>query len=158
MTVKVNPPPSLKIPPSIIKDIEQRQFFEQMRTIMFQMWNRTGGNNDFVSNNEQDNTALASRVSRNSVKINSLEKESFDVETITADFITSRNQILICRNTTPITVTLDPNAINEDHIHIKRRGEPITVIGLVDGITPVIINIDNYSLHVVYDGVDWSQI
>lgn len=45
---KVNPPPQLKIPPAFLKDRETREFVKQQNTILFQLWHRTGGNEDFV--------------------------------------------------------------------------------------------------------------
>ena len=47
---KVNPPPQLRIPPQFLKDKETRKFFEQQNQILFQLFTRTGGSVDFVSN------------------------------------------------------------------------------------------------------------
>jgi len=49
MAVLVNPPPALRIPASFLKNPEERSFFEQQRTILFQLWQRTGGSLDIVS-------------------------------------------------------------------------------------------------------------
>ena len=46
MANKVNPPPTLRIPRAFIADPEVRAFIEQQNTIIFQLWNKTGGNND----------------------------------------------------------------------------------------------------------------
>lgn len=46
---KVNPPPMLRIPKAFLSDPAVRAFVEQQNTIMFQLWERTGGNNDFIS-------------------------------------------------------------------------------------------------------------
>ena len=48
MAVQVNPPPTLRIPRSFISDPEVRAFIEQQNTIIFQLWNRTGGDTDEV--------------------------------------------------------------------------------------------------------------
>ena len=45
----VNPPPFLKIPPEFLKDRVTRAFFEQQNTVIFQLWNKLGGNNDPVA-------------------------------------------------------------------------------------------------------------
>tara|TARA_R110000764_G_scaffold235705_1_gene330377 strand:- start:33 stop:326 length:294 start_codon:yes stop_codon:yes gene_type:complete len=42
----VNPPPFLKIPPEFLKDRVTRAFFEQQNTIIFQLWQKLGGNTD----------------------------------------------------------------------------------------------------------------
>ena len=42
----VNPPPFLKIPPEFLKDRITRAFFEQQNIIIFQLWQKLGGNTD----------------------------------------------------------------------------------------------------------------
>lgn len=158
MSVKVNPPPQVRIPDQFIKDPEIRQFFEQQRQILFQLWKRTGGSEDSVDESEQELTSVGSRVARNAVKINALEKAGFDVEIITSDYTTTRNQIIICNNTGNITVTLDVNAVEEDQVHIKRSGGQVTVVGGIDGKSLIVINVKYYSAHLVFNGTDWSQI
>jgi hypothetical protein len=46
---KVNPPPAIRIPQKINQDPELRAYFEQIGTILFQLWTRTGGGNDNIS-------------------------------------------------------------------------------------------------------------
>ena len=53
MSVKVNPPPALRIPEKFFNDPDTRAFFEQQKEILFQLWNRTGGSIDLVSQLEQ---------------------------------------------------------------------------------------------------------
>lgn len=103
-------------------------------------------------------TSSASRISRNAVNINSIELKEFEIVNTTVGLTTNRNQILICKNTNPIDIELDPQAIDGDEVHIKRRNTKITVLGIVDGVTNKVINIKNYSMHVVFDGLDWSEI
>jgi len=50
MATNVNPPPFLKIPKAFLQDREIRAFVEQQNTIMFQLWQKLGGNNDPISN------------------------------------------------------------------------------------------------------------
>lgn len=158
MSIKVNPPPQLRIPNKFFNDPDLRNFFEQQQIILFQIWNRTGGGTDAIDAAEQELTSTGSRVARNAAKINALEKIGFDIEIITADFTTSRNQVIICNNTSLITVTLDPNALEEDDIHIKRAGGPVNVSGSVDGKSLTRIDVKYYSIHIVFNGVSWSQI
>lgn len=154
----VNPPPQLRIPDKFFNDQELRSFFERQQRIIWQLWLRTGGNEDFVDDSQQDITSTGSRVARNAAKINALEKAGFDIEIITADFTTSRNQIIICNNTSKINVTLDTNAIEEDQVHIKRTDGAIDVIGNIDGKSLKRINIKYYSMHLVFNGSSWNEI
>jgi hypothetical protein len=155
---QVNPPPQLNIPPNLLKDRETRDYLRQIETILFQLYNRTGGASDIIEDNQQDITSTSSRVSRNAARINSLELKEFEIVSTTTNLTAEEFQIIICKNTLPITITLDPQAIENDEVHIKRRGESIIVTGSIDGFTNKTINVLNYSMHLVFDGADWSEI
>ncbi len=154
----VNPPPQLKVPLVIQKDPQWLAYERQRDTILFQLWQRTGGNNDVIDESQQNITSTSSRVSRNAARINSIELKEFEITTTTTDLTTEEFQIVICKNTTPINVTLSPSAIENDEVHIKRRGGTVNVIGSIDGFTDKVINVINYSMHLVFDGTDWSEI
>ena len=158
MAIKVNPPPGLRIPQEFFKDGETREYFSQLNTIIFQLYNRTGGTDDSIDDSQQNITSSSSRVSRNAARINSLELKEFEIISTTTDITAEEFQIIICKNTSSINVTLDTQAIENDEIHIKRRGGSINVIGPIDGFTNRTINVKNYSMHLVYDGTDWSEI
>jgi hypothetical protein len=49
MANQVNPPPFLRIPTDFIQDREKRAFFEQNNTILLQLYNKLGGNNDPIA-------------------------------------------------------------------------------------------------------------
>lgn len=119
---------------------------------------QTNDSSENIESTEETLTSTGSRVSRNAARINSLELKEFEILQVTAGVTTEENQILICKNTVPIDVTLDTQAIEEDEVHIKRRGSIINVIGLIDGFTNRTINVKNYSMHLVFDGTDWSEI
>lgn len=156
---EVNPPPQIILPKALSDmGMEVITFFQQQNRFDLQLWTRTGGASDEIDNSAQTLTSTGSRVSLNSAKINALEKIAFDIEIITADFTTNRNQIVICNNTSSIEVTLDPDAIEEDTVHIKRTNAVVDVIGTIDGKTNKRINVKFFSLHLVFNGIDWSQI
>lgn len=111
-----------------------------------------------IDNTQKDVTGSSSRVSRNAARINSLELKLFELINTTTSLTTNRNQIIICKNTSSINITLDLNAIEGDELHIKRRNAVIEVIGTIDGLTNLTINILNFSLHLVFDGTGWNQI
>ena len=111
-----------------------------------------------VENTEQELTSTGSRVSRNAARINSIELKEFEIVNTTTSITTAEFQIIICKNTLPINVTLNPQAVENDEVHIKRRGESIEVIGSIDGFTNKTINVLNYSMHLIFDGTDWSEI
>jgi len=159
MGVKVNRPPEIELPPELKElGIGVINFFEELSRYNLQMFTRTGGATDLIDDTEQALTSTHSRVSRNAAKINALEKVDFDIAIIDSDFTTSRNQIIICQNTVSINVTLDPQAVAEDTVHIKRTNAVVNIIGLVDGKTNLTINVNLFSAHLVFNGTDWSMI
>ena len=158
MATQVNPPPQLKLPQAVLKDPQWAAYERQRDTILFQLWQRMGGDTDIIEDNQQNITSSSSRVSRNAARINSLELKEFEIVKATADVTAKEYQIIICKNVMPITVTLDPQAVEDDEVHIKRRGGSIDVIGSIDGFTNKTINVLNYSMHLIYDGTDWSEI
>ena len=154
----VNPPPALKMPRIILEDREWRDYERDRDTILFQLWQRTGGNTDEVEESKNNITSSSSRVSRNAARINSLELRQFEIVNTISDLTTRDYQVIICKNTVPISITLDPQAVEDDEVHIKRRGVSIEVIGSIDGLTNKTINLLNYSMHLIFDGTDWSEI
>jgi hypothetical protein len=154
----VNPPPQLRMPVEFSSNARVRSYLDNINTILFQLWQRTGGGDDAIENQEQTLTSTGSRVSRNAAKINSLELKEFEIVQTTTSLTTQEFQIIICKNTDPIDITLNPEAVENDEVHIKRREGKINVIGSIDGAQNKVINIKNYSMHLVFDGADWSEI
>jgi len=111
-----------------------------------------------IDDSKQDITSLSSRVSRNATRINALELKEFELVNTTTSLTTLRNQIIICKNTGSINITLDAKALEGDEVHIKRSSDVVEVIGQVDGLTNLTINVPLFSLHLVFNGTDWSQI
>jgi hypothetical protein len=49
MTVRVNPPPFLRLPPEFLKDKQTKAFIEQQNQIIFQLYQKLGGNTDPIA-------------------------------------------------------------------------------------------------------------
>lgn len=150
---------------TIITPQRQEDFFKENGepTLRFIRWielvtNTTNTVVVDVDDSKQNITSSSSRVSRNAARINSLELKEFELVNTTTALTTFRNQIIICKNGAPINITLDPEAIEGDEVHVKRRDAPVKVTGPIDGLTNKLINIKNFSMHLVFDGIDWSQI
>tara|TARA_R110000823_G_scaffold279880_1_gene398136 strand:- start:483 stop:956 length:474 start_codon:yes stop_codon:yes gene_type:complete len=154
----VNPPPALRMPRIILEDREWRDYERNRDVILFQLWQRTGGNIDQIENSKNNITSTSSRVNRNTARINSLELRQFEIVNTINSLTTKDYQVIICKNTVPISITLDPQAIEADEVHIKRRGVSVEVIGTIDGFTNKTISSLNYSMHLIFDGTDWSEI
>lgn len=82
----VNPPPFLKIPPEFLKDRVVRAFFEQQNTVIFQLWNKLGGNTDPVADlaNSSSN-GNSSQVQWMQKQINGLPEFTIDTSGFTFD-------------------------------------------------------------------------
>ena len=82
----VNPPPFLSIPPAFLKDPLIRAFIEQQNTIIFQLWNKLGGNSDPISDliNSSSN-GFNSQVQWMQQQINGLPEFTIDTSGFTFD-------------------------------------------------------------------------
>jgi len=104
-----------------------------------------------VTKNEEDIVDLQERVV-------ALEYRVFDIVNVTTDITLEEFKVAICKNTTPITVTLKLLPVIGDEIQVKRTDAEVTIIGLIDGDADIVLNVINYSLYLVFNGTDWSTI
>jgi hypothetical protein len=79
----------------------------------------------------------------------------YDVYIVTANHTTAKNEVIICKNTGPITVTLNTSPEISERAIIKRRGVLVTVEGVVDEQTNYILEDYNASLELVYTVNGW---
>lgn len=161
MAVKVNRPPEIQLPEELKKlGLSVINYFEELGRYNLQMFTRTGGSRDFIDDAEQALTSTGSRVSRNAARIDGLEFIRFRIVEVTEDYTASPFEIVICNNVIPITVTLEPNAVDEDQIHVKRKplAAEVTVSGSIDGETERTINVPNWSDFYVFSNLEWAVI
>ena len=113
-----------------------------------------------VENTEQELTSTGSRVSRNAARINSLELKQFELVETTVALTTNPFEIIDCANTAKIDITLDPNAVGKDEVHIARSGATVDIIGMVNGKTNIRLNVKGFSVHLIKQitGSGWLQI
>lgn len=102
--------------------------------------------------------SLTGQTNTSSVDIEVIQAKEFEIINTTESLTSGRFQIIICKNITDISIQLDPDAIENDEVHIKRRLGVVNVLGSIDGFTNKTINVLNYSMHLVFDGDDWSEI
>lgn len=92
MTVNVNPPPQLRIPKAFLADREVREFVNQQNIILFQLWRKTGGNSDPISNIDNKNlSSFNSILQQLNKELKGLPELTCDTTGFTSDltFITS---------------------------------------------------------------------
>ena len=86
MASLVNPPPFLTIPPALLKDRATRAYFEQQNTIIFQLWNKLGGNDDPISDlSNSSSNGFSSQVQWMQKQINGLSEFTVDTTGFTTD-------------------------------------------------------------------------
>ena len=111
-----------------------------------------------VIQNEEDILELQQDVADLTARVEALEYRVFDVIETTINTTIEEFKTLICRNTLPIDVTLKVAPILGDEVNIKRTKGTVNVIGTIDGLTNIKINRVNYSMKLVFNGTDWSEI
>ncbi len=83
---KINPPPRLQTPQQFLSDPISRAYFRQTETILFQLWNKTGGNSDPISDlKNQSSSGFSSQVQWLQKQINGLPEFTMDTEGFTMD-------------------------------------------------------------------------
>jgi len=144
-----------------------KDFFDEKGdpTLRFMNWielvtGQTNSTTIIVEDTEQALTSTGSRVSRNAARINSLELKQFRLTETAVALTTSPFEIIDCINTSPIPITLDPNAIGADEVHIARSDASVDIIGIVNGKTNIRLNVKNFSVHLIKQitGQGWLQI
>ena len=111
-----------------------------------------------ITKNEADIIELQEDVVDLQLRVAALEYRAYKIIQTTTPLTTGPFETIICKNTSSIDITLDPDAKENDEVNIKRRGAPINVIGSIDGLTNITINANLYSMKLVFDGTDWSEI
>lgn len=86
MTNPVNPPPFLRIPKAFLQDKEVRAFIEQQNIVLFQLYQKLGGNTDPIADLENSNSnGFSSQVQWMQKQIDGLPEFTMDTEGFTMD-------------------------------------------------------------------------
>lgn len=132
---RVNPPKQLVLPNKISQDMELKKAFDDRDYILFQLWKRTGGGDDFVDSStttgyEFDDLIL------NTAK----EQLLFDVVSTSVNYTTIGDQVIKC--TDALTVTLNDEPEDQETAKILITNGDVTIDGNsrnIDGDTDVTI-------------------
>lgn len=92
------------------------------------------------------------------LRVAALEYRAYEIIKTSISITAAEFQTIICQNTTPIDITLKLDPVEGDEVNVKRLGGSVSVIGVIDGLTNRTINIKGYSMKLVFNGVDWSEI
>lgn len=86
MAVNVNPPPQLRIPSQFLQNQETREYMRQIEVILFQLWQRTGGDDDLIDiSNNQFNQVSSSQLLALQKQVDGLPNVTIDTTGFTID-------------------------------------------------------------------------
>tara|TARA_R110000764_G_scaffold57488_2_gene125133 strand:+ start:6904 stop:7401 length:498 start_codon:yes stop_codon:yes gene_type:complete len=94
----------------------------------------------------------------NSDDITDLKARIFTTKKVVASVEAKAFEVILCDNAAAIIVTLDTNAVKDDMIHVMRRNEEVTTVGLINGLNDRLINVKYWSELYIFDGIEWSVI
>jgi len=92
MAVQVNPPPILKRPEAFTSDRQTNAYMKQLETIIFQLWQRSGGGTDLIGQAVNFSTSgFSAHTQFLQQQINGLPELTIDTTGFTTDltFITT---------------------------------------------------------------------
>ena len=147
----VNPPSALRTPPKLKGDPSLRSYFEQIEFILYQLANRTGGQNDLIYEGGQALDAILLRLDLIEDRLDLIEADIVDLYALIADLdarvtyiegltvvtavdytinnAVTGHQTIVC--TSDLTVSLDPTPSDRDTATIK-VGQANTQV-IIDG-------------------------
>lgn len=158
------------IPEQFLRDRELRSYFEYLHRVIHDLRVRTGGGDDQVSNlgirelypyAPREDEDSAQNVSLFGRPINPDIFGKFEVVSTSSDYTTKGNEIIICTNTSAITITLNATPEDIEQVHVVRQNTgAVTVSGTINGQSSLAIGQRYSSPHLVYtiDGGEWSII
>lgn len=172
MSTDVNPPLNLRIPRKLTGDVESDAFFRNLITILFQLWERSGGGDDLVEDSANQNVdtdtlfGLFAQFDELSEELDGIETvrtaqtERYVIST-SVDYTTSGSDIVICNDA--VTVTLNSTPDDLELVTIKRAAGEIVIDGngkQIDGGDTITVIRKYTSLDLVYtvDSDSWNII
>lgn len=132
---RVNPPPALRLPPSLAQNQEARVYFEQINKILFQLWARTGGGNDDINDLLNDQSAIEGEVNEALGQIENVSRVA-SINALTADF--KGNQALSQIAELVQTVGVNTASNTQALAALEAIGQALQVIALAPPVQPVI--------------------
>lgn len=148
---KVNPPPALRIPAKFNDDQELRAYFQQIGTILFQLWTRTGGGNDTVTDNSVDAGAADNKATQAINLLNQyIQETGVDLSTTEAR-ANQALQALEGINQALNALALAPPAIN-NYVESNNLTPPqLPVLPATDNLTPAPLELIRHAYGSFYD-------
>lgn len=151
MAIKVNPPPALRIPQKINQDPDLRAYFEQVGTILFQLWTRTGGGNDDVADSGLDAGVADNKGTQALNLLNQyIQETGVDLATTEAR-ATQALQALEGINQALNVLALAPPVVNGSGASDDLTPPQLPVLPAADNLTPAPLELIRHAYGSFYD-------
>lgn len=111
-----------------------------------------------VLENKEDIEELQEAVQDLQERVDALEYKVFSFVEATTSITTGPFEIIDCSNASKIEVTLDPDALDLDEVHIARSNARVDIVGTVNGKTNITLNVKGFSVHLIKNPTGWLQI
>lgn len=159
-----------QIPRELQDTFDKRVYFEELERFLHDLWIRTGGGNDDIADESIKELYpwIPSKPEEQVSEMNMFPRPAdpakfgvLEVVSTSADYTTTGNQIIICTNTSDITITLNATPEDTEQVHIVRQNAGgVTISGTINGQSSLVIGQRYSSPHLIYtiDGGEWSII
>lgn len=113
-----------------------------------------------ITINEADIAELQEDVIDLQLRVAALEYRAYENISTTTNLTAEEFQIILCKNTSPIEITLKTDPIDGDEISVIRTNATVKVIGTINGKTNLTLNIKGSGPKFVYDAdsLTWWRI
>lgn len=119
---RVNPPKQVVLPAKVQSDRELKKAFDDVYLIMFQMWKRLGGGDDWINALQEDEYEFDQLIEP--------DVSQFllsDIVITDSDYTTHGNQVVIC--TGRVTVTLNDEPSDQEVVKVRMLSNGVTING-----------------------------
>jgi hypothetical protein len=113
-----------------------------------------------VTANEADIVLIKEDIVDLQLRVAALEYRAYENVSTTVSLTTSEFQIILCKNTLPIDVTLKTDPMDGDEVSVIRTNATVRVVGTINNKTNLILNVKGSGPKFVYDavGLTWWRI
>jgi hypothetical protein len=129
---RVNPPPHIRLPKEILTNEPLARTLEQFNFNLFQLWQRTGGASDDISD-VNGLLEFDDLLQKNTIK-------QTEVIVTSTDYTTYTDSIIICTDSVTIILNDTPNDGERVKVKITNGNVTISSTKLIDGQPEITIN------------------
>lgn len=150
-----------QIPVELQDTFEKRVYFEELERFLHDIWVRTGGGNDAIQDESiKELYPWVPKTEDDKIETNlfaaPFNGDRLGVQTVVTtavDYTTQGNEIIICTNSTPITITMNATPEDLEHVNILTGTGQVSMISSlgINGKTTSVSLLGNYAApHLIF--------